>query len=145
MNDPYTSKVDAARRLAELRQGREESVQPEDADGLEFEPEATDAAYSILSADRQRKVMVEFRLLGGNAKALAYSYLVALDIDPSDAIRMDFSGYTVTISGRNLRSLFEGLVSQRVAVVREMDPLQAQATAAPGAAIVTGIEIKPLE
>jgi hypothetical protein len=145
MNDPYTSKVDAARRLAELRQGREEPAQPEDADGLEFEPEATDAAYSILSADRQQKRMVEFRLLGGNAKALAYSYMVAAEFDPSEGIRLDFSGYAVTITGRNLRSLFEGLVAQRVAVVRQMDELQAEATAQPGAAIVTGIEIKPVE
>jgi hypothetical protein len=44
-----------------------------------------------------------------------------------------------------MRPLFEGLVSQRVAVVREMDALQAEATAAPGAAIVTAIEIKPVE
>ena len=89
--------------------------------------------------------MVEFRLLNGNAKALAYSYLVALDMDPSVGIRMDFSGYTVAITGRNLRPLFDGLCAQRVAVVREMDALQAEATAAPGAAIVTGIEIKPVE
>ena len=89
--------------------------------------------------------MVEFRLLEGNAKALAYSYLVAAEFDPSEGIQLDFSGYAVTITGRNLRPLFEGLVSQRVAVVREMDPLQAEATAAPGAAIVTGIEIKPVE
>ena len=41
MNDPYSSKGDAARRLAELRQGREGPVTPEDAEGLEFEPEAT--------------------------------------------------------------------------------------------------------
>jgi hypothetical protein len=146
MKEPYTSKVDAARRLAELRQGKEDPAPPENAeDGLEFEPEAADAAFSILSADRQHKLMVEFRLLGGDAKALAYSYLVAAEFNPSVGVRLDFSGYAVTVTGRNLRALFEGLVAQRVAVVREMDALQAEAAAAPGAAIVTGIEIKEVE
>jgi hypothetical protein len=145
MNDRNSSMVDSARRLAELRRGQGEPSAPEAGDGLDFESEDAEAAFTILSADRQHKLMVEFRLLNGNAKALAYSYLVALDMDPSVGIRMDFSGYTVAISGRNLRPLFDGLCAQRVAVVREMDALQAEATAAPGAAIVTGIEIKPVE
>ena len=101
--------VDSARRLAELRQGREEPIPPENADGLEFEPEETNAAFSILSADRMHKLMVEFRLLGGNAKGLAYSYMVAADFDPSEGIKLDFSGYAVQITGRNLRPLFDGL------------------------------------
>jgi len=145
MNDRNSSMVDSARRLAELRREQREPSAGEAGDGLDFEAEEGEAAFTILSADRQHKLMVEFRLLNGNAKALAYSYLVALDMDPSVGIRMDFSGYTVAISGRNLRPLFDGLCAQRVAVVREMDALQAEATAAPGAAIVTAIEIKPVE
>jgi hypothetical protein len=145
MNDPYSSKADAARRLAELRQGREETASPDQADGLEFEPEDTGGAFSILSADRQHKLMVVFRLLNGNAKALAYSFLVAAGFNPSKGIQLDFSGYEVTITGRNLGSLFDGLAAQRVAVVRQMDEIQAEATAAPEAAIVTGIEIKEVE
>src|ERR1700679_2545311 len=111
MNEPYSSKVDAARRLAELRKGREDPDAPEEAEELELEPVEENRAFSILSADRQHKLMVEFRLLGGNAKALAYSYLVAADFDPTVGIRLDFSGYTVAITGRNLRGLFDALVS----------------------------------
>ena len=85
--------------------------------------------------------MVTFRLLGGNAKALAYSYMVAADFDPSEGIKLDFSGYTVQITGRNLRPVFDGLVAQRVAVVREMDALQADANLGDKATVVTGIKI----
>src|SRR5665213_2303550 len=94
MNDRNSSMVDSARRLAELRREQREPSAAEAGDGLDFEAEEGEAAFTILSADRQHKLMVEFRLLNGNAKALAYSYLVALDMDPSVGIRMDFSGYT---------------------------------------------------
>ncbi len=145
MNDEFLSKYASARRHGEAPQESAEASAAEPEDGLEFEPEVPADAFSVVSADRHRKVMLELRLLGGNSKALAYSYLVAITFDPSHGIQMDFSGYTVTITGRNLRPLFDGLVSQRVAVVRETDSLQAEATAAPEAAIVTGIEIKPVE
>src|ERR1700722_19712835 len=128
MSERHSSMVDSARRLAELRQGQAETPAADGENDLEVEPEKPSEAFSIISADRQQKVMIEFRLLNGNAKALAYSYLVAADLDPSEGIKLDFSGYAVTITGRNLRPLFDGLVAQRVAVVREMDPIHADAS-----------------
>ncbi len=58
---------------------------------------------------------------------------------------MDFSGYTVVISGRNLRPLFDGLCGCAWRWSAKWNALQAEATAAPGAAIVTAIEIKSVE
>lgn len=145
MTGDRTSMVDSARRLAELRQDAAEPAANGAEEGTDSEPVEEKAAYSILSADRQRKVMVEFRWKHGNAKALAYSYLVALGFDPSEGINMDFSGYTVNIVGRKLRPLFEGLVAQRVAVVREMDELQAEANLPDGETVVSKIEVKTLD
>jgi len=148
MSDRHNNTVDAARRLAELRHGPPEPATEETADGMEFESEEGEdnsaAAFSMISADRQRKIMVEFRMLAGNSKALAYSYLVGADFDPSKGIQLDFSGYAVTIEGRNLRSGYNGLISHRVAVVREMDELQAEANVPADEVVVTKIEVKPL-
>ena len=58
MNDRNSSMVDSARRAAELRQGKPAPTAAEGEDGLEFEPEDTQAAFTNLSADRQHKLMV---------------------------------------------------------------------------------------
>jgi hypothetical protein len=153
MSDDYKERIDghksriidAARRRAEMLPVPAEPPAVDFADELETLPGASPEAFSTLSADRQRKVMVEFRRLNGNAKALAYSYLVSADFDPSKGITLDFSGYSVTITGRNLRSVFHGLVTQRASHVSEMDELHADAEGGSDAPIVTGIEIKAVE
>src|SRR5262245_26119416 len=94
-------------------------------------------AFSVLSADRAQKVMCEFRLKTGNAVALAYSYLVKIEFDPSEVIDLDFSAHRVRLVGRNLAPLFAGLVAQRVASVAEMDELQAEAELGAAATAVT--------
>ena len=144
MSEAFTSKVDAAKRLAELRKEGAESA--DDAEeGIDFELEVETPAFSILSADRQRKVMVEFRMLDGDRKARTYAFLAGIDFNPSKGIVMDFSADAVKISGRNLAPLFDGLVAQRIAIVREMDELQAEASISEDATVVTKIEIKPAE
>jgi hypothetical protein len=145
MNDRKSGLVDSARRAAELREGKPKGVAAEAEEGLEFESDEGYQAFSFISADRQQKQMVEFRLLEGNAEALAYSYLVRAKYNPSEGIALDFSGYTVTIKGRNLRPGYNGLVAQRVAVVRQTDAFQAEANLAPDAAVITAIEIKEVE
>ena len=145
MKDRRSGLVDSARRLAELRQGKAEPSAAEEADSVEFEQDDASAAFSIISADRQQKVMVDFQQVDGNAKALAYSYLVACEIDASAGIKLDFSGYAVAITGRNLRPLYDGLVAQRVAWVGVMDELHADANLPAAATVVTGIEITKIE
>lgn len=104
-------------------------------------PAGAHPAYSMVSADRRQKLMLELRLKTGNATALAYSYLVSVTLDPSQAIVMDFSGYEVILSGRNLGPLFAGLVAQRVAVIREIDDLYAEASRGPHEPVVTRITV----
>jgi hypothetical protein len=146
MSKPHSSMVDSARRLAELREGQPEPPPAEAAEEQESVEEERLPSYSVVSADRQRKLMVEFRLLTGNSKARAYSYLVAADFDPSQGIVLDFSADKVTIKGRNLRPLYDALVAQRVAVVRELDELQAKASGIQEkATVVTKIEIAEVE
>lgn len=139
MNDKtFQDQVDTNRRLADLRGTAGKPAAAEGA-GPHPPPQEDDPAFSILSADRQQKVMLELRFKNGNAKALAYSYLVGMDFDPSKEIVMDFSAYEVRIKGRNLAPLFAGLVAQRVAVVQERDDLQAEASLEKDATVVTAI------
>ncbi|OWK46465.1 hypothetical protein [Fimbriiglobus ruber] len=140
-DEHYRRTGDAASRLAEIRKGAKTT----EASGEEVALEVADSdneSYSTLSADRQQKVMLELRLLTGNAKALAYSYLVSIDFNPTSGIAMDFSAYDVRISGRNLRPLFSGLVAQRVAYVQERDELYGEVDTAADAMIVTKIVVK---
>jgi hypothetical protein len=112
---------------------------------MALEAEEEGESFSTLSADRQQKIMLELRLKNGNAKALAYSYLVGIDFDPSEGIMLNFSGHEVRISGRNLRPLVSGLVSQRVAAVQEVDDLYVEATSAPAATVVTRIVVTEIK
>jgi hypothetical protein len=136
-----SNRVDPTKRLAELRDGGAGKSASEDAEPLALELDDEQEAFSTLSADRQQKVMLELRFQAGNARAFAYSYLVSLDFNPSEGIRMDFSGYEIRIAGRNLRPLFAGLVAQRVAFVVEMDDLHAEVTLPKDTPVVTGIEV----
>jgi hypothetical protein len=145
MSDKHSSIVDAATRAARLRQENAEPTAVKAEQWVESEQEEDTPAFSMISADRQRKVMVEFRMLDGNRKARTYSFLVGIDFNPSDGIGMDFSADKETISGRNLAPLFDGLVAQRVAVVREMDDLHADVNLPEAATVVTRIEVKPVE
>lgn len=125
-----------------LRRAGEEPEEPAAPPAVEDEEtEASEQAYSTVSADRRQKLMLELRFQTGNALALAYSYLVSVEVDPSAAIVMDFSGYEVKLAGRNLGPLFSALVAQRVAVVRERDDLQAEAESGRGATVVTRIDV----
>lgn len=138
-DDKFKGLVDKTRRQAV--EGKD--VVPE-AVGAEAEASGGEA-YSVLSADRAQKAMCEFRSKTGNAVALAYSYLVKAEFDPSRGIELDFSAHVVKLSGRNLAPVFSGLVAQRVAVVTETDELQAEATLGKDATVVTGISVSKAE
>jgi hypothetical protein len=139
-NDGYAGKFQHQRRIDELRGGSDHAAPPI-AEELDGEDTLEGDAFTVLSADRHQKIMLELRFKNGNAKALAYSYLVAMDFNPSEAIKMDFGGHEVTISGRKLEPLFAGLVAQRVAIIREMDRLHAEATASKDDTVVSSIQV----
>lgn len=140
MDEMFRTRFDPTRQQS----GPGTSPVPDVGDG-EANEEVQDhsQAFSLVSPDRRQKLMLELRFKTGNATALAYSYLVSVTLDPSQALVMDFSGYEVTLSGQNLRPLFAALVAQRVAVVRETDGLHAEALLPQGVTVVTGIEVTP--
>jgi hypothetical protein len=147
MNDDILPTNDPRTRLDQLRRRKEDGqeILTLDEEEDELEPAEDDGrCYSIVSADRMRKLALELRYLTGDGKALAYSYLVSIDWSPSEGIKMDFSGNAVEIRGRNLRAIFDAAVAQRLAYVREMDDLQARANLPSGAPVVTKIKVTDL-
>jgi hypothetical protein len=144
MKDEIRPTNDPRDRLDQLRGRKEE---PEEL--LELEEEEDDLkpaqddgrCYSNISAGRQLKPSVIFRFIKGNAKACEYSYLVQTDWDGGGVIKMDFSGSSVTIEGRNLEPIFYGLAAHRTAWVREIDDLQARANLPKDAPVVTKINV----
>jgi hypothetical protein len=125
---------DAATRLAELRSGRKPLEPAETIDDVD--------TFSTISADRQQKVMLELRFKTDDAEAFPYSYLVRAKFNRSEGILLDFGVAEVRISGRNLRPLYAGLVTQRVAMIPEVDELYAEAEGATAGTVVTRIEVK---
>ncbi len=148
MNNDNRTMNDPARRADDLRRGRREtdvSVALEE-DEVELEDaEEEFACYSLVSADRMRKVSLVLHFIDLDAQALTYSYLVSTRWTRSKAIKMDFSGYAVEIEGRNLRPIFDGLATQRLASVREIDDLQARANLPEDATVVTKITITEIK
>jgi hypothetical protein len=141
MREPFQSTIEKAKRHADLTRPKE--TPPEGIIETEKDtPQQDHPAFSLISADRHQKTMLEFRLLDGNAFALAYAYLVGIQFNPSMEIQMDFSGYQVHLTGRNLRPLFDALVAQRVASIHQMDDLQARANLPETATVVLQIEVK---
>jgi hypothetical protein len=136
---PKTS--DAATRLSELREGKKPAESASDADSLDAE-ESKDKAFSMVSADRLQKVMLELRLKTNDADAFPYSYLVRARFNPSTGIHLDFGVAEVRITGENLRPIYAGLVAQRVAFIQEMDELYAEAEGRADGTVVTKIEVK---
>jgi hypothetical protein len=139
-DDKFRRPDDAASMLADLRSGKKSAEPPP----LEVEEvdDSPDESFSMRSADRQQKVMLELRLKTDDAEAFPYSYLVRARFNPSKGIRLDFGVAEVLVLGRNLRPIFLGLVAQRVAVIQEIDDLHAEATLAKDATVVTKIEVK---
>ena len=147
MREDKTGKAgDPAARLAELRSGKRS-----EATGLREEPGSPEGdnedeqAYSTRSVDRHQKCMLELRFKTDDAEAFPYSYLTRASFNASNGILLDFAVAVVRISGQNLRQLYTDIVAQRQAFVQEKDDLYAEATTAPGAAVVTQIEVKEPE
>jgi hypothetical protein len=144
MNDDMRPTTDPRTRLDQLRRRKddEQEILPLEEEEQGLEPAEDDGrCYSTVSADRIWKPMLVLRFINGDAKARSYSYLVGIDWDASAAIVIDFSGSTVTIEGRNLRPIFDGLCAHRVSWVREIDDLQARANLPKEAPVVTKIEV----
>lgn len=83
--------------------------------------EQDQGSFSTLTATRSGAIMVDFRGRTGESTALPYSYLTESRFNPSGEILLRFVGHDVKITGRNLRSLYESLLSHRVTWVRVLE------------------------
>ncbi|QJW98416.1 hypothetical protein [Frigoriglobus tundricola] len=119
---------------------------PDDSDGYDDY-----GTFALLRGVKERSVMLEFRLTGGNSVAVAYALLEQVLFDPSEGITLRFLGVTVKLRGRNLSrsaaantSVLEGLHRHRVSWVAEVDEFHS-AVRPTDIAVVTRIEITPVK
>ena len=79
-------------------------------------------SYGLRAEQQGHVLMLDVRLRSGVRLALPYSYLSHVNFDPSAAIEAVFSSHAVTIQGRNLRPVYEGLLVHRVEWLQEGAP-----------------------
>ena len=79
-------------------------------------------AYGLRPEQQGHVLMLDVRLRAGTRLALPFSYLAHVTFDPSSGIEAVFSTHAVTIQGRNLRPIYEGLLQHRIEWLQEGDP-----------------------
>jgi hypothetical protein len=131
--------------LHERIQSRRTAVTP-----VEDDPDACDdlASYGLLRGNKERTLMLDFRLLDGTRDAYPLTLLERVLYEPSSGITLRFVGVLVTIEGHNLAvrppssvGLLDGLHRHRVAWIAEVDAFQVGAQSRDGI-VVTKIRIE---
>ena len=125
-----------AETIRETRDEMSPVTPPEEIEGVE-----EDRCYAKLRGPRQAALMLEVRFADGNGEAFDYGLLGRVRFDPSDGLVLGFAAGTVTIRGKNLRPVFDGIVSHRVTWVGEA-PHPETAARDPEASVVTKIEVE---
>ncbi|QJW95418.1 hypothetical protein [Frigoriglobus tundricola] len=121
-----------------IRQAR--SDRPTAAEEAEGEAEEH-LCYSKLRGTRAVAFMLELRLAAGDSSGFDYGLLGRCTFDRSAGVTLYFAGGTVTIRGKNLRPVFEGILTHRVAwVAVAVEP--ATVARDPEATVVTAIEVE---
>jgi hypothetical protein len=117
------------------------------AAGLSLPPHAHDGAggYRAFEAGvwpgEAAPAMLELRLKTGASFALGYAWLARAEFEPGDVITLRFSDTFVTLSGQNLRPVYEAVVGHRARWVWEADRpigMLADGTAPVVASILSG-------
>lgn len=67
-------------------------------------------------------MMLDVRLNNGDCFGLPYSYFMAMSFDAPGTVVLYFATHTVTIEGRNLRSIYDALLRQSVDFIQEDKP-----------------------
>ena len=122
-----------------IRQSRAERPAPDPA-AEEMEAEEH-LCYSKLRGPQSVAFMLELRAAAGDSNGFDYGLLSRCTFNRSDGVTLYFAGATVTIHGKNLRPLFEGILTHRVlwvAVAAEPEKVARD----PDATVVTAIEVE---
>ena len=121
-----------------IRQSRNERPGPSEEAADEIE---SHSCYAKLRGQRSVAFMLELRKAAGDCEGFDYGLLSRCTFDRSAGVTLFFAGGTVTIRGKNLRPLFEGVLMHRVmwvAVAAEPEKVAHD----PEATVVTGIEVE---
>lgn len=85
-------------------------------------PYLVGASHSATAEDASPAMLV-LKFRDGRSTALSYGYLHRIDFDGADTIRLHFVTNTVTLRGRNLASVVDGLHRQAEGCITETDQL----------------------
>lgn len=66
-------------------------------------------------------LMIDFQKLDGNRTALHSNFLLSIEWNPSEGVRLTFSTHQIVLHGRNLEVIYEGLVQHAVSTLVEVD------------------------
>lgn len=91
---------------------------PEPADEDVDIPEA----FAEVRAPRYRgreALMLDVRRADGACFGMSYAYLIRIDFEPGDRLRLVFADGVVQVGGRRLRDLYRRLLEHRVDAIQE--------------------------
>jgi hypothetical protein len=104
------------------QQIQERTANQADNNIAEQEPDNIEAFVSstFFGVDNLRNSpsCLDFRLANGTFKALPYSYIIEINYDPSEGIEIMTIARKINITGRNLKVLYNYLVSYRVRYIQ---------------------------
>lgn len=81
-----------------------------------------DKFFSVLLGEGAQENFLELRFRNGLQTCFSYTDLLWFNHDPeAGCIDLEFGGFLVTVKGRGLRTLFNGIKGKRVAWVMEAD------------------------
>lgn len=87
--------------------------QSEDMGSYNIEPFIASEYFGVDNL-RNAPACVDLRLSDGNCKAIPYSYIVEINFSLSDGIEIISTTKKITITGRNLKALYNYLIAYRV-------------------------------
>ena len=64
-------------------------------------------------------VMLDLRKANGDRHAMSYAYLMQIDYEPGDRMKLHFARQVVQIEGRRLKPLYQRLLDHRVHAIQE--------------------------
>jgi hypothetical protein len=106
-----------------LETPKPEEVPVESDDGLD-----NLGAFGFLRGTHDKAIMLELHLKDGTIESFNYAWLARATFEPSEGIRLHFSGTTVKIIGRHLNAelrqnvrLFSAIARHRVPWIRVVD------------------------
>ena len=111
---PVQSPVD---KIIESRRAANSNV------GLASAAQEEDKFSLILAGDRMEENFLELKFRSGLPTAFPYGDILFLNYDPdSGSLDVDFGGYLVTVTGRNLGGrVFDGIKHKKLVWLKEAD------------------------